>query len=58
MKEKEMISVGETAQERFKKAYLAARKSQQKVDHDINRRQIIVVADHGRRIYRPYPWDH
>ncbi|MGV3000572.1 hypothetical protein [Vibrio sp. E150_018] len=47
-----------TAQQRFRKAYLKSRKMMQRIDLDLNRSQIVVVADNGRQIYRPYRWDH
>ncbi|WP_164520889.1 hypothetical protein [Vibrio aphrogenes] len=46
------------AQERFQRAYLASRKLMQQIDLDLNRSQIIVVADNGRTLYRPFRWDH
>ncbi|MCF7352778.1 hypothetical protein [Vibrio sp. CK2-1] len=48
----------DTAQQRFQKAYLKSRKMMQRIDLDLNRSQIVVVADNGRQIYRPYRWDH
>ncbi|MGO2497002.1 MAG: hypothetical protein ACTH6I_03180 [Vibrio litoralis] len=47
-----------TVQQRFQKAYLKSRKMMQRIDLDLNRSQIVVVADNGRQIYRPYRWDH
>lgn len=48
----------DTTQQRFQKAYLKSRKMMQRIDLDLNRSQIVVVADNGRQIYRPYRWDH
>lgn len=47
-----------SAPQRFQKAYLHSRKMMKRIDLDLNRSQIIVVADNGRQIYRPYRWDH
>ncbi|MFH0258053.1 hypothetical protein ACGRL8_13740 [Vibrio rumoiensis] len=47
-----------TPQQRFQQAYLKSRKAMQRIDLDLNRSQIIVVAEGGRQIYRPYRWDH
>lgn len=48
----------DTTRQRFQKAYLKSRKMMQRIDLDLNRSQIVVVADNGRQIYRPYRWDH
>ncbi|MFV0576821.1 MAG: hypothetical protein ACK5NC_15575 [Vibrio sp.] len=54
----EQTSAEPTAKQSFKEGYLAARKMMQKIDMDINRSQIIVIEDQGKRIYRPFRWDH
>ncbi len=43
---------------RFKKAYQNARHGMHKQELEFNRKQIIVISDHGRKISRPYRWDH
>lgn len=58
MKKKDITTMDQSAQERFKHAYLNSRKGIKKLELDLNRRHIIVVTDSGRRIYRPYGWDH
>ncbi|WP_158006024.1 hypothetical protein [Vibrio rumoiensis] len=58
MKEKKPSTVVQSVQERFKRAYLDSRQGIHKLELDLNRSQIIVVTDNGRKIYRPYRWDH
>ncbi|MGO1189039.1 MULTISPECIES: hypothetical protein [Vibrio] len=58
MKKKDIAIMAQSAQERFKHAYLNSRQGIKKLELDLNRSHIIVVTDNGRRIYRPYGWDH
>ncbi|WP_157945991.1 hypothetical protein [Vibrio gangliei] len=58
MTENTSIIEKDSARQYFQQAYVTARKMMQRMDLDLNRKQIIVVADQGRKIYRPYRWDH
>lgn len=47
-----------TSIERFQLSYQKSKQGLHKLELELNRKKIIVVSDHGRKISRPYRWDH